>query len=125
MKVKINIRGMSHNQAYPTNAQGRRYLSLKGKEYKKIIASHFKNAKIHRESGEFFHLTINFGFTDFFTKKGEVNSKRPDTSNGVKLIEDAISEAIGINDKYFTKHSPETLRQNFPEDFIEIYLEKI
>lgn len=119
---------MSLNAIYPSNKQGRRFLSNQGKEYKKAIALATRSARIKQDflpDAKFYKLTLMFGFTDFYTKDGRVSKKRPDCSNAIKQIEDSVCETIGINDNLVVKCESSILCSNVPEDFISITLTKI
>lgn len=41
-----------------------------------------------------------FPMNIFFTKKGELSSRRVDIDNCIKLIQDSITRTMGIDDKY-------------------------
>ncbi len=45
-----------------------------------------------------FQFVVNLGFSDFYTKDNRQSKKRPDLSNCIKLIEDAVFDELGVND---------------------------
>jgi Holliday junction resolvase RusA-like endonuclease len=119
---------MTINQAYPANAQGRRFLCPKGKEYKKAISLATTNSILAQEfipDSKFYKLSVAIKLTDFYTKDNRVSKKRPDASNTIKLIEDAVCEMVGIDDNLVIHPSAYIHPQNFEKDSIEITLDKI
>lgn len=121
MKFTIDARAMSLNQAYPTNAQGRRFLCNEGKAYKQLIQTITRREILKQDflpDSKFYKLSLTFGFTDFWTKDKRVSKKRPDISNSVKIIEDAIFETIGVDDNLVVNASQEVIRENHKSDFI-------
>lgn len=68
-------------------------------------------------------LYIEFGFTNFYNKSGSMNKKtRPDSSNLVKLLEDAIFEAIKLNDNVITDSHQTIVTRNCEKDYIKVKL---
>lgn len=101
--VSIDIEPMSLNQAYPENSRGRRTLSTKGRTYKEIIFWATKRVLIKEPLlidpiQHFISMELHFFSPKFLTKGGEISKNKPDTSNCIKLTEDAICEALGIDD---------------------------
>lgn len=113
------VRALSLNQAYPTNKYGRRYLSGRAKEFKDII---YRSVPLGNYNEGSFYLELTFGFVDYWTKDKRENKRRPDTSNCIKLIEDSVFEAMGLNDSNTTKVTALTLRRNTQHNFIRIKL---
>lgn len=116
------------NHAYPANKQGRRYLSEDGKVYKSQIILKTqveKNKQNFVPDSQFYGLNLAFGFTNFFNKDGSVCKKRPDSSNCIKLLEDAIFEGLGLNDRLVIESSQIVLKENFKEDFIQVSIKKL
>jgi len=102
----VNLSAMSYNNAYPTNKFGRRYLRQEGKDFHEIIklmlAKYMVKEKIKLPDLEvikFYSLNLIFGLKDFYLKDGK-RAKRKDASNFIKLCEDAVSDFLGIDDKY-------------------------
>lgn len=105
LKIKIDIDPMPLNRAYSTSRQGRRFLVKEGSDYKKIVAIKTKEAlkdQPFRFNDELQYLTTEFFFYSpkLFTKQRKINRKKPDTSNCIKLLEDAIFETLKIDDCY-------------------------
>lgn len=103
LNLVFDIEPLTMNMAYPTGRNGVRHLSAKGKVYHRYISiitrlslskTNFKfNSKIHYSS-----MGIEFYSPCFKTKKNEISKIKPDTSNCIKLLEDAIFETIGVDD---------------------------
>jgi Holliday junction resolvase RusA-like endonuclease len=105
IKIKIEAEPVPLNRAYPTNRQGRRFLSKEGSDYKRLISIATRNAFLNQ--GFTFNPETQYISTEFFfyspklfTKQHKLNKKKPDTSNLIKLLEDAIFETLGIDDCY-------------------------
>lgn len=80
MKLKINTKPISMNSAYPTGANGRRFLSREGKTYKELIGWEAKS-KGKKLSGPL-EISCTFGFAD---------NRRRDTENYLKISIDALT----------------------------------
>lgn len=78
---------VSINNAYPTNRQGRRFLSPDGKAWKEEIAWAFKK---HKPSSKEFIVTIILEVAD---------NRRRDIDNGIKMILDALTGIVWIDDR--------------------------
>jgi len=113
--VKICVLGkpLSVNHAYVTTKQGRRFLSKEGVRYKQqiradvLLAAGF-SAESMREAARIadpqsrlrvsytFHLPdlLNSGWP----KKAKSRYKRLDLSNLLKILEDGLFEALGVDD---------------------------
>lgn len=87
----------SINHQYAT-VQGRRVLSRAGRDYKQLVAeevAHWIDTQPSSESvvtclrGHFLSLTIVFYF---------VTALRRDLDGGLKIAQDALCEALGVND---------------------------
>jgi Holliday junction resolvase RusA-like endonuclease len=105
LKIKIEADPIPLNRAYPTNKQGRRFLSKEGSDYKKLVSIATRNAFLDQGFGfdpdnQYITTEIFFYSPKLFTKQGKINRKKPDTSNLIKLLEDAIFETLGIDDCY-------------------------
>lgn len=105
IKIKIESDPMPLNRAYPTNKQGRRFLSKEGSDFKRLVSIATRNAYLSQgfkfsEETQFLSTEVFFYSPKLFTKTGKLNQKKPDTSNCIKLLEDAIFETLGIDDCY-------------------------
>lgn len=77
-------------------------------------------------TSKYMKLDIEFGFTNFFNLSGSENKKtRPDSSNCIKLLEDAVFEALKLNDNIVVESSQLIHRKNFKKDFIKVKLRQI
>ena len=103
-QLVLEIPGLppSTNQLY-SNFRGRRVLSAQGKRYKRNVA--MRVAKEFPTAGPFtvedpFSLKIALHFDIHTRTKGAKNRyKKFDISNRVKVLEDAICESFGIDDR--------------------------
>ena len=92
----------STNQLY-SNFRGRRVLSAEGKRYKRNVA--MRVAKEFPAAGPWtnrdpFSLKITLHFDIHTRTKGAQNRyKKFDVSNRVKVLEDAVCESFGIDDR--------------------------
>ena len=103
LTVKIPLDPVSHNRAFPTGANGRRFLSAKGKGFKRAVelitkAAINKHKFTFDESIHYFTIGIDLYMPNLFTLKGIVSKGKVDTSNCIKLLEDSIFSAIGVDD---------------------------
>lgn len=128
---------MSVNKAY-VNIKGRRALSKEGKIYKNSVTTGLAkqlslctqvfeklvipNTPLQMELRLFFAAVENKGYPN----KAKTRYKRMDVSNRVKLIEDAIFDALGVDDSAI--FSLTITKQNRPEgstsDFCDIILSR-
>jgi Holliday junction resolvase RusA-like endonuclease len=103
MIIELDITPLSMNMAYPRNPKtGRRYLSDRGKVFKDYVMMQttlcLKGFKIDK-SKEYLAMEYHFFCSNLFKKDGTLTIRgRPDTSNCIKLTEDAVSKAIGVDD---------------------------
>jgi len=105
LTIKIQTNALPLNRLYPTNKSGRRFLSKEGSDYKKIV--HVETYRAVREQGFSFNPKTHYLSSEIFfytpkliTKKKEISKAKPDTSNLVKALEDAVFEVLGIDDCY-------------------------
>ena len=103
LTIKIPSEGMSLNQCYPTNKQGRRFLTPRGKEFKELVFHATRKALVKSPMAidpEKHYLTMELFFysAKLLTKAGKINKNKTDLSNKVKLLEDSIFEALGVDD---------------------------
>jgi len=97
----IKAKAISVNQAYPTGKHGRRFLSPKGKEFKKIVADTLlyeyneKLEKIKSETGkEKYCVEIVFCFKD---------KRRRDVDDYFKLLIDSLTDVVWKDDSQIVK----------------------
>lgn len=105
IKIKINSEALTLNMLYPSSKTGRRFLSKKGKDFKTLVSIETKKALLgssfsfdpetHYLSTEIFFYTPRL-----VTAKGRISKGKPDTSNCIKALEDAVFETLGIDDCY-------------------------
>lgn len=96
----------SSNNAYITTRSGHRALSQEGERYKTQTPAHF--ARHFREEMMFFRknvplvLAVRLTFLELENKtwptKAEARYKILDTGNRLKLLEDALKDAAGVDD---------------------------
>lgn len=113
--VNIPLEPLTHNMAYPTNRNtGGRHISSRAKEYKKsvsIIVSHLLNINPSFKfdpSKHYLSMGIEFRSPTLIAQatKGKnakpkrISQNKPDTSNCIKLLEDSICDAMGIEDHF-------------------------
>lgn len=95
---------LSVNHLYPTNQKtGRRFTSQKGIAFKtrahRVFTQQLQRAGYTKPDGETFWAVTIMLFTDCFYKNGNV--RKMDASNKIKVLEDAVAEALGIDDRFF------------------------
>jgi len=103
LTIKIPLEAVSLNQLYPSNKSGRRFLSASGKEYKEHVFHATRKALAKTEftidqNKHFLTLEIFFYTSKLLTKESKISKNKPDLSNCVKALEDAVFEAIGLDD---------------------------
>lgn len=105
LKIRIDAHALPLNRLYPSSLSGRRFLSKEGSDFKKLVSIKTREAVIN--NGFNFNPETQYISTEFYfytpkllTKSGNINKKKPDTSNCIKAIEDAIFETLGIDDCY-------------------------
>lgn len=87
-KIKINIKPISLNTAYPTGSSGRRFLSAIGKAYKLEIAWAVRQEFLTPLVGDL-RAEYVFGFSD---------KRKRDLDNYIKLCQDAVVMGQGMED---------------------------
>lgn len=100
---------LSMNNAYFNLPRGGRTLTAKGKGYKTEISTHlirnFQEALKQVQKNVAYGLAIDLTFTDMqnatWPEKAATRYKKLDVSNRVKLLEDALVDALGIDDSQF------------------------
>jgi Holliday junction resolvase RusA-like endonuclease len=105
----------SVNHAYFTGSHGRRVLSTEGKKYKAQVREMF----CHLTPGStiWFTLRITLGMALYF-KNGKVRTF--DASNRIKLLEDAVFDAIGIDDSRVRRLEVEKTESDYEFAEVEI-----
>jgi Holliday junction resolvase RusA-like endonuclease len=103
--IKINAEGMPLNKAYPSSASGRRFLSKRGSDYKKLVTlitqQELKRSNFtFNPKTQYISTELYFYSPRLFTKDMRISKSKPDTSNLIKLLEDAIFAGLGIDDCY-------------------------
>lgn len=105
LKIKIETNPLPLNRLYPTGANGRRYLSGEGQAFKRLVSNATKSAL--NEQGFAFNPETQYITSEFFfytpkllTKEQKISKSKPDTSNCIKALEDAIFETLGVDDCY-------------------------
>lgn len=71
-------------------------MSKEGKSYKKLVFDAVRTKPWIVRTDRLYRLTIECWSPRWFTKKGTIF--KSDVSNRIKIAEDAICEAIGIDD---------------------------
>lgn len=112
----------SENEIYSDSARGRivrRYLNKTGKDYKRDVSALLNATGYTTRLREFVeqHVEVELHIflfrPNWHTKAGLPNCNAGDASNRVKILQDVLFEAIGINDcrAFFTGvrklHGPE------------------
>lgn len=101
----------SLNNAYPSDKLGRRFKSAKFKAWEKIFSdwTFLNSLAVTAARNEFsqpipesfVHIQCEFFFhaSNILCRDG--SPKKNDTSNRLKILHDAVSEVIWLDDKYF------------------------
>ena len=105
LNIVINEEPFSLNGAY-SNVKGKgRILTKKAESFKKIVSlqtsialNKSENFPIRAMKDFYFSTEIYFFSPKFLTKEKDISQNKPDTSNCIKLLEDGIFEALGIDD---------------------------
>jgi Holliday junction resolvase RusA-like endonuclease len=105
LKIKIDEHALPLNRLYPSSASGRRFLSKEGSDFKKIVSLKTRQCLLQNDfkfNPETQYISTEFYFytPKLLTKAGKINKKKPDTSNCIKALEDAIFETLGVDDCY-------------------------
>lgn len=109
--IRIKLDGIppSVNAAYANGRGGRRVLTTAGKSYKTLTANHivrFHPADIRGIKKDYAYglgVTLHMGiFNSGWPDKAKTRYKKLDVSNRIKLLEDALVNALGIDDCQFT-----------------------
>lgn len=100
----------SSNNCYSTNRFGQRFLKKEGKAFKERVTHHVVSTYGHEIARLGKEPMLHVSFLYYLPKEDLVNStygqkggaknkyKGSDVSNRVKLFEDAVFEALGLND---------------------------
>lgn len=132
----LRLKPISVNHAY-TVFRGRKHLTKAGKSFKaqvtKAVAgctTDWRTAHaLVLEEGHNLRLTIHLGLPDLQNKTYGVPGgaqhrlRKVDSSNYIKLLEDAISAGSGLDDRYHTEVS--ITKVHADEPYIHIFLEVI
>lgn len=106
IKFEIPSLPMSTNHAYFNNPRGGRTLTKEGRRYKLEVTSHivrtYPAALATVRVNEPYFVYIRLYFEDIenkgWPKETQTRYKNHDVSNRVKLVEDAVKDACGIDD---------------------------
>jgi Holliday junction resolvase RusA-like endonuclease len=120
--MKLDIKPLSLNQLYPSNRNGRRFLSKDGAIYKATIQNAVKsNLKLFPEKGYSLPLEFNLIVSGpYLTKQGAISKTAGDVDNAIKGILDAVCDELDINDACVFRVSAE--KKIAQEWSIEFYL---
>lgn len=107
MKINLPYMPPSSNNAYTNLRGGGRVLSEKGKSFKlsstAYILAHHSNELMKMDRTKKYKVSFVFYFEQLETKGWPKTAKdryKPlDLSNRVKLVEDALKDATGVDDK--------------------------
>lgn len=100
MKISIPGEALSLNNAYATSRNSnRRFLTDEGKAFKAHVAQHVMAARLKAPRGR---LSLTLTLHGRWDTQDGLPRKR-DASNCVKLIEDALCEALGIDDRWIRR----------------------
>ena len=108
LKIVIDARPLTFNNAYSQSKTGRRFLTQTGKDFKEVV--YWTTVRAYKEQGfllqkEHYLRTEYFFYIDnLFTKKGELNKNKPDTDGCIKLVQDSICKALKIDDYLILDH---------------------
>ena len=88
----LKEKAISHNSAYPTNKQGRRFLIPEAKILKEMIGYKFieNYGKIRKNKRKKYKMSIGLSFAD---------NRQRDVGNYNKIIKDALEGILYENDK--------------------------
>lgn len=112
--INIPLEPLTLNMAYPTNrATGGRHVSTRAKAYKHavyVIVRSLLNVNPNFKfdpSKHYLSMGIEFKSPSLIAKASKskglpkrISQNKPDTSNCIKLLEDSICSAIGIEDHF-------------------------
>ena len=88
----------STNHLYVT-VHKRRVLSAEGRKYKKYVGQRVPAYRQGLEDNQWLVLTLTFYVPLYNGKKAKHAKKQWDVTNRVKALEDAICEALGVDDR--------------------------
>jgi Holliday junction resolvase RusA-like endonuclease len=108
LEFKIPYLPPSINSAYKINhSQRRMYLSKKGGDFKFLAKTYMPSFKV--KEGALLSVGVEY-FGNWHTKEGKV--RKADGMNLDKLLYDAISERLGVDDSRFFKWSGEKIQSD-------------
>ena len=115
MITTINIKPMTFNSAYPTNRQGRRFLSSEGKRYKAQIIAATPRLNLPPQGQLTFKYIIS---GPFITLKGTISKTAGDLDGFAKLLLDAVCEAAEVDDsRVFRIEAQKLIAQDWSVSF--------
>ena len=85
---------LSLNSMYPTNRQGRRFLTTEGKAYKEAIKRLCVDLRVNEGRLRFSYMV----YGPILTKQGNISKTAGDIDGWCKALMDACCEAAGVDD---------------------------
>lgn len=130
LTLHFSIAPMTFNSAYPTNRMGRRFLTPEGKAYKDGI-----RLNTLRQNNGIFKVDPNrhwvraeylFIMPNLLVKSGaRINGRKQDEDGCVKLLQDAICEALKFDDCLITESHRRQLAGKTSEVFVRYSIGEI
>lgn len=118
INFKFKTEALSSNRAYKNLRHGRA-LTQEAKQFKKIIYYEAKNQlklPVFDPNDVWIQATYYFYSPKILTKKGLLNKNKMDVSSCVKLLQDSVFEAMGLDDVLITRYSSSQFHA--PDPFI-------
>ena len=120
--MRLPLPPISGNKMYGSNRYGHRYLVREAKDYKEQVMWLCKGETVDGTKPLCLQLTFYFPYQRYYNKNGTL--KRIDTTNYVKLIEDAIAEGMGYDDKQNVRHVLERLPTD-GEGYVDVTITEV
>jgi len=120
LNFKFKVEALSSNRAYD-NRRGGRALTKEADRFKKYIYLEAKNQlKMPKFDPEnvWIQATYYFYSPRILTKKGLINKNKKDVSSCIKLLQDSIFDAMGLNDVLITRDSSSQFHAKDPFIFV-------
>lgn len=112
--LELDIRPIGINNYQKSAKSGRRYITPEGKLYKQNLISElmkyrekFVLANMAIGWPVMVNLEMHYYFTNYYTKKGELNKNLVDVDGPNKIIIDALFECLGHDDNLLHSQSSE------------------
>lgn len=130
IELSFPLKAISVNQYHRSTANGRRYISKKGKEFNIEFEKHlshqshkvnmfFMDIDHHKDWVE---IEIRHFHKDLFRKHGGISSKCIDVDNPCKILIDNIFNFAGVDDKCLRSLKVEKLFDD--KDHVEIIIQR-